>query len=122
MVTVPNQKVVKVQKEQCDNEHLYAKYNLKALQHAMLDLKGETFKMWCYLSKNQNNYEFALSKVDAMTWGMGSKSSYDRAVQELIDKRYLVETSPNHFDFFELPREEEKTIYITKRQPEEFTF
>lgn len=80
----------------------------------MIDLKGETFKLWCYLGKNQNGYEFALSKVDAMNWGMGSKSSYDRAVKELIEKGYLVETSPNHYDFYELPQYE--IIYITKKE------
>ena len=122
MVTVPNQKVVKVQKEQCNADNLYAMYNLDALKLAMLDLKGETFKLWCYLGKNQSNYEFALSKADALTWGLGSKSSYDRAVKELIEKRYLVETSPNHYDFFEIPREEEQTIYITKRDDEGFSF
>lgn len=121
MITVPNQKIVTVQKETCDSAHLYAMYNLEALRLAMLDLKGETFKLWCYLGKNQSNYEFALSKVDALNWGLGSKSSYDRAVKELIEKRYLVETSPNHYDFFEIPRAEE-TIYITKRDSEEFAF
>ena len=113
MITVPNQKTITIVKDKCDKQNYYATYNLEALQNAMLDLKGETFKLWCYLGKNQNNYEFALSKVDALNWGMGSKSSYDRAVKELIDKKYLVETSPNHYDFYETPQEE--TIYITKR-------
>lgn len=120
MVTVPNQKVVKVQKEQCDATHLYAMYNLEALHYAMQDLKGETFKLWSYLGKNQSNYEFALSKADALNWGLGSKSSYDRAVKELIEKGYLVETSPNHYDFFEVPRVDEP-IYIIKRDSD-FTF
>ena len=55
----------------------------------MGQLKGESFKLWCYLNKNQNNYTFSLSKVDAIKWGIGSKSSYDRAVAELIEKGYL---------------------------------
>lgn len=78
----------------------------------MIDLKGETLKMWLYLSKNQNGYEFALSRVDAIKWGIGSKSSYDRAIAELKEKGYLVETSKNHYDFYEKPKEE--TLYITK--------
>lgn len=97
----------------CDKNNLYATINLEALQCAMIDLKGESFKLWCYLTKNQNGYEFALSKVDAIKWGIGSKSSYDRAVAELIEKKYLVETSSNHFDFYELPKGE--VIYITKK-------
>jgi len=90
--TNPNQKTIHIEKEQCDKNNLYALYNLNALQSAMLDLKGETFKLWCYLNKNQNGYTLALSKVDALRWGIGSKSSYDRAIAELIQKGYLVNT------------------------------
>jgi hypothetical protein len=79
----------------------------------MIELKGEAFKLWCYMAKNQNNHTFALSKVDAIKWGIGSKSSYDRAVAELIEKGYLVETSSNHYDFYEMPNSE--VIYITKK-------
>ena len=110
--TVANQKTIKVQKEKTDKSNLYTITNLDALQSAMIDLKGETLKMWLYLNKNQNGYEFALSRVDAIKWGIGSKSSYDRAIAELKEKGYLVETTSNHYDFYEKPKEE--TIYITK--------
>lgn len=115
MATVPNQKTISVQKEKCNAEELYSMYNLCALQHAMLDLKGEAFKLWVYIGKNQHGYTFGLSKVDAIAWGVGSKSSYDRAVKELIEKGYLVETSPNHYDFFELPQEEEEFIITVNK-------
>lgn len=98
-------------------------YNLDALQHAMIDLKGETFKLWMYIGKNQNGYTFGLSKVDAIKWGVGSKSSYDRAVKELIEKGYLVETSKNHYDFYEVPKEEELVITVNKSAVEgDFSF
>ena len=106
MTTNPNQKTIAVQKEESNKEHKYAIFNLDALNTAMIDLKGETFKLWCYLNKNQNGYTFALSRIDAVKWGIGSKSSYDRAVKELITKGYLVETSPNHYDFYEMYQEE----------------
>lgn len=114
METVANQKTIKTMKEPCNKENLYAMYNLDALQSAMLDLKGETFKLWCYIGKNQNGYKFALSKVDAMRWGIGSKSSYDRAVKELREKGYLVETSPNHFTFYEKPKVKEMIVTVNK--------
>lgn len=117
MTTVANQKTVKVQKEESNKDNKYGIFNLDALNNAMIDLKGETFKLWCYINKNQDNYTFALSKVDAIKWGIGSKSSYDRAVKELIEKGYLVETTPNHFEFYELPKVEEITITVNK-----FTF
>ena len=112
MNTVPNQKTVNTIKENSNKDNKYSIFNLEALQCAMIDLKGESFKLWCYINKNQSGYTFALSKVDAIKWGIGSKSSYDRAVKELIDKKYLVETSPNHYDFYELPKDNK--IYVTK--------
>jgi len=80
----------------------------------MLSLKGETFKLWCYLNKNQNGYTFALSKVDALNWGIGSKSSYDRAIAELIEKGYLVNIQGNSYNFYELPRAKEIIVTIVK--------
>ena len=112
--TNPNQKTIRIEKEQCDKNNLYALYNLNALQSAMLDLKGETFKLWCYLNKNQNGYTLALSKVDALRWGIGSKSSYDRAIAELIQKGYLVKTQGNCYNFYELPKGQELIITVNK--------
>ena len=80
----------------------------------MLDLKGETFKLWMFIGKNQNGYTFALSKVEAIKWGVGSKSSYDRAVKELKEKGYLVETSPNHYTFYEKPKAKEIIVTVNK--------
>lgn len=114
MGTVANQKLISIQKEKSDKEHLYAITNLDALQYAMIDLKGESFKLWCYLNKNQNGYTFGLSPVDAIKWGIGSKSSYDRAVKDLVAKGYLVKTAGNHYDFFELPKVEEVMVTIHK--------
>ena len=79
----------------------------------MIDLKGEAFKLWCYMAKNQDNYTFALSFIDAVKWGIGSKSSYDRAVKELIAKGYLVMTSSNHYTFYELPIANKEEMIIT---------
>lgn len=110
----PNQKTIRIEKEQANKENHYAIYNLEALKTAMLNLKGETFKLWCYLDKNQNGYTFALSKVDAINWGIGSKSSYDRAVAELIDKAYLVKVSGNSYNFYELPKEDSIIVTVNK--------
>lgn len=113
MATVANQKTININKEKSDKQHNYSIYNLDALQKAMQTLKGEAFKLWCYLNKNQAGYTFGLSKVDALSWGIGSTASYARAVKELIDLGYLVETSSNHFDFYEKPIVKDELI-ITK--------
>lgn len=115
--TVPNQKTIKVQKEETNKEkeaNYYAAINLDALQSAMINLDGNAFKLWMYFSKNKNGHTFALSKVDAIKWGVGSKSSYDRAVRKLIEEGYLIKTSPNHYDFYEVPKKEEITVTVNK--------
>lgn len=111
-MTYENQKTIKIQKEKSNKNNLYAIFNLEALQFAMNDLKGESFKLWCYLNKNQNGYTFGLSAADAMTWGVGSRSSYNRAVKELTDKGYLVQKEGNNFDFFEYPKPPEITVTV----------
>ena len=124
METYANQKTIKVNKEVCDKEHLYSMNNLDALQQAMNNLKGEAFKLWCYLAKNQPGYVFALSSVDAVkNWGIGCDKSYDRAVRTLIERGYLIETSKNHYDFYEIPpvRSKYDGIQITI-QESTFTF
>lgn len=122
MKTVANQKTVNVVKAESNKDNYYCITNLDALRMAMINLKGETFKLWCYLNKNQNGYTLALSKVDAISWGIGSKSSYDRAVKDLIEQGYLVETSKGHYDFYEYPKEEVIEITINNSNECGFAF
>lgn len=118
MNTVANQKVITTVKQAADKNNPYAIFNLNALQYAMIDLKGESFKLWCYINKNQNGHTFALSAVDAVKWGIGSRSSYNRAVKELQEKRYLVCKGGNHYEFYELPKAEEITVTVNKSDAE----
>lgn len=114
--TVPNQKVVKVQKEKCDKQHLYTTINLVAMEQAAQELDAGAFKLWCYFAKNQNNYEFALSSTDAAnTFGL-KKKQYDNAIKTLIEKEYLINTGGNKYIFKEIAvvpkgNNEENTIY-----------
>ncbi|MGN0106709.1 MAG: hypothetical protein ACI4A5_03295 [Hominilimicola sp.] len=105
-MSVPNQKKIKINKEICDSTNLYATINLDALNAAMKDLtKIGTFKLWMYLSKNQDGYEFDLSCVDCGTWGI-KKDAYHNAVNELIDKGYLIKDNQNRYIF-----REKKVVY-----------
>ena len=105
-MSVPNQKKIKINKEICDSSNLYATINLEALHAAMKDLtKIGAFKLWMYLSKNQDGYEFDLSCVDCGTWGI-KRDSYHGAVNELIDKGYLVKNNQNRYIF-----NEKKIVY-----------
>ena len=90
-MSVPNQKTVKLAPRiKRDSEHLYCMANLEALQSAMQTLNGSGLKLWLYLNKNQDGYRFELSRVDCAKWGI-KKDSYYSAVDELINKGFLVQ-------------------------------
>lgn len=119
--TNPKQKIVKVHKEVCNKENLYATINLEAMSKSAMDLDAGAFKLWVYFAKNQNNYEFALSSKDANdTFGL-KKKQYDNAVAELIEKGYLVQVEGLHYTFNEIPvvskgnNEEDNNISVVSK-------
>jgi len=116
MGTVPNQKVITTRGAKHDKSNLYACINIEAMEQAMAILRPNTYKVWSYMAKNQNNYTYALSCVDACRFCKISKPTYLACVQELIDAGYLVNTGGNAYDFFEMLPEEKDTIQITVRK------
>ena len=89
--TVPNQRVITVNKELTDKDHLYTANNLKAVDEAAHYLKSKAgFKLYFYIAKNQNNYKFALSSTDFCNWASVSTTAYKTAFEELIEEGYLV--------------------------------
>lgn len=99
---VPNQKEVKVNKEPCNKNNIYAAINLQAMEQAAINLDAPSFKLWVYFAKNQNGYEFALSSKDvADTFGM-KRDQYNRAIEKLIAGGYLVEMGGSKWSFNEL--------------------
>lgn len=102
--TVPNQKIIKVNKEICNSNNYYAAINLNALENAAKDLKSGAFKLWVYFAKNQNNFTFALSsKAIEDNFGIKIKQ-YNNAVQELVEKGYLIQENGNVYIFKEQPQ------------------
>ena len=102
-MSVPNQKVVRiVQREKRDKKHLYAMYNQDALQQAMCKLKGSGLKMWIYINKNQDGYQFELSRKACEEWGIKKDSYYD-GLRDLENNGYLRPAKPgsNIYHFFE---------------------
>lgn len=123
--TVPNQKTVTTKGAKHDKKNLFAPLSINGLETAMNLLKPNTFKLWCYMAKNQNNYTFALSCVDACKFCGISKPTYLASVQELIEVGYLVNTNGNNYDFYEVLPEEEEVMNITVKKeelPKEFEF
>lgn len=118
-IQYPNQKSIKLQKEKSNKENKYTIINIAAFQNAIKTLSSNGFKLWCYINKNQDGYTFGLSKVDVFNWGIGSKSSYDRAVKELIEKGFLVSTDKvDNYIFYELPHNDKKIIITVDKAKE----
>lgn len=123
MEVAPNQKTITTKSAKHDKQNIYAVLNIEAMQEAMTLLKPNTFKLWCYMAKNQNNYTFALSCIDACGFCKMTKPTYLKCIQELIETGYLVNTNGNHYDFYEKLPVVENTLEITvKKHEEEFTF
>ena len=108
METVPNQKVVQIQKEKVGKNNLYAVISLKGIDEAAT-LPKTAFKLWVYLVKNQDKYSFALSCKDFCRWADVSKNTYETAVKELIERSYLMqkEEGSNVYIFYEMPQDDE---------------
>ena len=115
MITYPNQNIVKIVKEKCDKDNLYAMINIEAMQLAMKDLTPTQFQVWLYYAKNQSGYTFAVSPASALNEFGIKKDTFQKANQVLKQKGYLVQDTDkgnNHYIFYERPIEEE--FYITK--------
>lgn len=115
-MSFPNQKRVTVNGDKKDKENLYTVLNLESITIAMHTLKNNSsFKLWCYIAKNQNNYTFDLSYIDAGKFCCLSKPTYLKGIQELIDVGYLVETSAGNYDFYErLPKENDMHVTVKR--------
>lgn len=120
METVSNQRTITTRKEPCSRsaDQHYTAINLNALEAAMSILSANAFKMWVYLGKNQNNYTFALSKVDTLKWCGFSKNTYTTVFKELESKGFLVRSNEksNHYDFYEMPKEEDQPVITIHKE------
>lgn len=106
--TVPNQKIVTVNKEPCSKCKHYAMINIEAMEGASRDLRAGSFVLWCYFAKNQPGYQFALSNTAALE-SMGIKrDAYNNAVKELMEKGYLVQCCGNYYQFNERPQAKDR--------------
>lgn len=89
--TVPNQRILTIQKLPADTNHKYTVNNLEALGEAARRLQSKGgFKLYMYLAKNQNNYKFALSSTDFCSWSGLGIAAYRTAFEELKTEGYLI--------------------------------
>lgn len=87
------------------------------INDAMKNLsKATSFKAYMYMLGNVDNYHFALSTQDiADVCGM-SKDTAKSAVNDLIEKGYLVLREKHSYDFYERPRGEELVAVEEKKK------
>ena len=123
---VPNQREITVAKAPTDKAHLYTANNLAALDEAARRLQSKGgFKLYMYLAKNQDKYNFNLSSNDFMLWSGLGYTAYTTAFTELEEEGYLIlkegtETLYTFFDKSQLPKEEKAiTIEVPKAKVEE---
>lgn len=126
MPKVPNQREITVSKELTDRNHKYTANNLAALDEAARRLQSKGgFKLYMYLAKNQDKYNFNLSSNDFMLWSGLGYTAYTTAFTELEDEGYLIlkdgtETIYTFYDKSQYPKEERDiTIEVPKEKVRE---
>lgn len=107
MYTMPNQKVVIIQKENYKSDFL--QIGIEEWQEASKILSPAAFKLYLYLASNANGFKLALSQL-AVEFAIGiSKSSYHRAIKELEENGYVYKKSGNVY-FFQCSSLKNETI------------
>ena len=120
---VPNQRVITVSKAPCDKLHRYTANNLEALDEAAGRLvEKASFKLYIYLAKNQDKYNFNLSSSHFMQWASVGKTAYTTAFDELVREGYLVQKqgTKDIYTFYDKSQEDKIIgIEIPKEKVEE---
>ena len=112
MASVPNQSNVTIHKPQYTGNFLQVA--IDEWQTAFIKLPARiSFAMYIYLCSNANGFPLALSPADFMKQLHVSKSSYDRAVDDLLAAGYLMmrNDKKNTMDFYTSPQ---PTTYVKK--------
>lgn len=105
MITYPNQKIITMQKQKSDvgGDVLYTSFMQAAGKYACANLtKISALKLWLYLQKNSDGFQFALSPKDCEAWGI-SRDAYKAGVAELIDKGFIRHQKGNYYVFCDAP-------------------
>lgn len=109
--TVPNQRVLTIHKEPTDKQHKYTCNSLEALGEASKRLQSKGgFKLYMYLAKNQDKYNFALSSSDFCNWSGLGIAAYRTAFEELEKQGYLIinGSSTNNYIFYDKAQKEDE--------------
>ena len=109
--TVPNQRVLTIHKEPTDKQHKYTCNSLHTLLESTKRLQSKRgFKLYMYLAKNQDKYNFALSSSDFCNWSGLGIAAYRTAFEELEKQGYLIinGSSTNNYIFYDKAQKEDE--------------
>lgn len=96
-------KTISILKTKSDKKHPYYIANKKASVAAMKSLTKSAFYLYTYFMQNDDCIVLTLRRTHVMDITGLSKSSYYLALQELIDKKYVVKCADG-YEFHECPR------------------
>ena len=111
-----NQKtILKIVKEPCDKDHIFICVNKEASFRAAKELGPPAFLLWLYFASNSTEYKnWDLSSAHVEETVGLSRGVYNRAIQKLIDNRYLIPHEnkqnevANEWIFYEAPPASER--------------
>lgn len=118
-MSVPNQRKIIIEREReslfCSKD--FFKVTTKNLQLAMYNLKPSAFMLWIYFADNKNGYVIDVYVVDFINKTGLSRSSYNRAFEELIEKGYLIKShKQSNLYLFKEKSESNNICYFDKVQ------
>ena len=101
-MSFPNQRLVRVHRERASSDFLGIKNT--NWQAASRDLGAHALQLYLYLASNADNYTLALSPA-AVRQSIGmARSTYHDQFHKLVDRGYLVPSTGNTFEFYEVPQ------------------
>lgn len=101
-MSFPNQRLVRVHRERASSDFLGIKN--ANWQAASRDLGAHALQLYLYLASNADNYTLALSPA-AVRQSIGmARSTYHDQFHKLVDRGYLVPSTGNTFEFYEVPQ------------------
>lgn len=124
-MSVPNQRKIIVMRTTEAVRKDYFKISNANLRLAMYNLKGNAFKLYCYLCDNKNQWELDLYPCDFQKVANVSADTYRAAFNQLVDKGYLKpsKTRRNVYQFVEeseeadpIPIQEDEIQVVDKEE------
>ncbi len=116
-MSVPNQRKIIVKRTTDTVRKEYFKISNKNLRLAMYNLKGNAFKLYCYLCDNEDGWDFDLYPCDFQRVANVSHDTYLSAFKQLEEKGYLKQSNTRK-NVYRFKEEGSKASPIPQKQDE----